>query len=708
MADYSTYTQEELNEKFFDAIKLEDLAGAQELLTAGADLDARTTKGNNGLFVAVTRNKRKSFAWLLKQGINPNVQDTLGETVAMHLAQNDRLDYLKHLLTYKNVNLDLANTYGVTALHYATMYSHIDCAKSLMDAGAQINTVTIQDSTPLLAAAQNHCFDIFEDIVNRGGNVKDLDTYKKDVLMNAVSNPAQTMKKEELESLQKIVDLAIAKGADPSYKAPSGLTPIFAAMMYGQKTAVKALLDAGANPAVSHNIMTTDQITPLHLAFEMGDAETATLILDKATSTGSNSKAALMNAKNSDGNTPAAFGFFHQTTRQLALDSEGDVNAVLNVSGQKMPVVAVIINAADETSFDAMVSRGVKLNFTDPEFAHIQPIKLAIAIGVPGMVEKVIKYGNINLNETILVGEKKKITPLSYLVANSQAQILETFLQQKKVIQGLLNQKLGDGTDAYRLPEETRKELQGQLDKYKNIETELKQNKEIIFDMLIKNGADINHKDANGRSALFYVADIEYVDFLLKSGADFFQVDEDGNNPLSWAIKNARTDLIDKHLQYVIDNDLIDRPEIQNILVDMVYTGPDGYHSQGLFMKGLSHAVQEGSGLLNNTDVDGNTALIVACATEQAPVAALLLAKGADVNLANNAGETPLMHAVSHGYEDLVKGLIDKGADVNAQTVDGKTVLDFATEVQNKDIISWIMKKQDPSIRISSDKVRIN
>ena len=709
--DYSEYTQEQLNEKFLDAIKLEDLPSAQELLDAGADLEVRTAKGNNALFVAYTRNKRKSFAWLLKKGINPNVQDTLKESVAMHLARNNRSDYLKHLLTYPNVDLTLKNEYGVTALHYACMYSNVECAIELINKGAPINAMTIQNSTPLLAAAQNHSLPIFQALMDNGANIQDLDNYKKDVLINAVSSPAQSMKKEELEELAQLVQYAVDRGANPSYQAPSGLTPIFAAMMYAQKESVKNLLAAGASADVKHNIMATTGITPLHLAFEMGDAQTAGLILSSFDShpDPKAKKASLMRAENSEGNTPSAFAFYHTNTRQLAIDSEADVDAVLNVGGQKMPVIARVISGADEAIFDAMVSRGVKLHFTEKEFQMFQPIMLAIAMGLPNMVDKVLKNAKFNINDPIEIRENKKVTPLTYLCSNSQAQMLETFLQEKKMIEALLKQKLGDGSDAYRLPEETRQELQQQLDKFKNIETELAQNKAVIFDLLLSAGADINQRDHNGRSALFYVADEEYVDLLLSRGADFFQLDDEGNNPLSWAIKNNKTKLIDKFLQYIIDNDHLDKKEVQNILIDMVYTGPEGYVAQGAFINGLNHAIQEGSGLLNNQDEDGNTALIIACATAQAPIAGVLISKGAEVNLANKKGETPLMHAIAHGYEDLVKGLIEKGADCNASTCDGKSVRDFAQEVQNKEILSLILKKLDSSLRhVSiSDKVRI-
>lgn len=685
-------TQEQLNEELIGAILVEDIpAGAQAALDKGADINAKSLKGSGGLMLALSRNKRKSFAFLIKKGVDVDAQDNLGESILMRLSRDDKRDYLTYLLDNGNPNLNLKNTLGVSALHYACMYSNEECAKMLLEKGADVHIKTIQNSTPILAAAQNHNKAIVEELIKRGANVHDLDYAKKNVLMNLVSNPAQTMKPEELESMTAITTMLVDNQVDVNYKAPTGLTAIFAATMYGQKAVVKQLLDAGASPDVTHNIMTNSKISPLHITMEMGDAETAGFILEKVAS-----QETAMNTPNSEGNTPASYGYFHANTRQLTLDNKGDVNAVLHVQDQKIPVIAHIIQSGDEATFDAMVTRGVNLHFTDEEFKMLQPLKLAISIGLPNMVEKVIKNGKLDLNEPFHVTDTVKVTPLAFLVANSQAQNLETFLARKKTIQALLNQKLGDGSDAHRLPEETRQSLQAELDKYKNIETELAQNKSIVLDLLIDNGADINAKDQSGRSALFYVADVEYVDILMQKGADFFQLDDEGNNPLTWAIKNNKTHLIDKYLEYVVDGEHIDK--IQDILLDIAYTGSEGYHTQGLMMAGLNHAVQEGSSLLNVQDEEGNTPLIVTCATGQSPVAALLISKGADVNMTNNEGETALMHAVAHGDAQTVDLLIAKGANTSAETNAGKTVMDFAEEVQNKDIMQMVQKKSKLSM----------
>ncbi len=55
-----------------------------------------------------------------------------------------------------------------------------------------------------------------------------------------------------------------------------------------------------------------------------------------------------------------------------------------------------------------------------------------------------------------------------------------------------------------------------------------------------------------------------------------------------------------------------------------------------------------------------------------------LLEHGADVNKADDAGETPLMTAAGSAEPDLVELLLSQGADVAAQCKTGCTALHLA------------------------------
>lgn len=75
-------------------------------------------------------------------------------------------------------------------------------------------------------------------------------------------------------------------------------------------------------------------------------------------------------------------------------------------------------------------------------------------------------------------------------------------------------------------------------------------------------------------------------------------------------------------------------------------------------------------------DAHGATPLLKAARYGYTEIAALLIEKGADVNAKDDAiGMTPLILAASRGHTDTTKLLIEKGADPNAKAKDGRTSL---------------------------------
>ena len=67
-----------------------------------------------------------------------------------------------------------------------------------------------------------------------------------------------------------------------------------------------------------------------------------------------------------------------------------------------------------------------------------------------------------------------------------------------------------------------------------------------------------------------------------------------------------------------------------------------------------------------------------------------LIANGADVNVTNNAGVTPLMIASVGGYENIITMLLAEGADVSTKDNDGKTALKAAQDKGHKNIIKHL------------------
>ncbi|TPI67539.1 c-type cytochrome [Mesorhizobium sp. B3-1-3] len=78
-------------------------------------------------------------------------------------------------------------------------------------------------------------------------------------------------------------------------------------------------------------------------------------------------------------------------------------------------------------------------------------------------------------------------------------------------------------------------------------------------------------------------------------------------------------------------------------------------------------------------EVNGVTALYIACEGGNVEIAKLLIDRGADVNMPVSWQRTPLYAANNGGYPDIVKLLLDNGADPN-QVAKSQTPLHVAAE----------------------------
>jgi ankyrin repeat protein len=101
--------------------------------------------------------------------------------------------------------------------------------------------------------------------------------------------------------------------------------------------------------------------------------------------------------------------------------------------------------------------------------------------------------------------------------------------------------------------------------------------------------------------------------------------------------------------------------------------------------------------LLNSQNESGRTPLLEAVLSRQPAVCEFLLAKGADCNLANKEGFSPLHFAAFLGEVELAKMLIAKGASFTANAnVIGATPLDLAVNAGRKEMVTLLIAKGAP------------
>jgi len=102
---------------------------------------------------------------------------------------------------------------------------------------------------------------------------------------------------------------------------------------------------------------------------------------------------------------------------------------------------------------------------------------------------------------------------------------------------------------------------------------------------------------------------------------------------------------------------------------------------------------QPGSTIVNTQDSStGETALLIVVARRDAGWLGFLLAKGADPNIGNNHGVTPLMLAATLGFGEGVSILVDHGARLNDSDSTGETPLITAVHRHDLGIMRALLK----------------
>ena len=92
-----------------------------------------------------------------------------------------------------------------------------------------------------------------------------------------------------------------------------------------------------------------------------------------------------------------------------------------------------------------------------------------------------------------------------------------------------------------------------------------------------------------------------------------------------------------------------------------------------------------------NIQNDQATALSIACEHGFAEVNKYLISKGADVNLTNAGGKSPIFQAATRGQLECIQPLAGAGAKVNQQDGKGTSPLLLATQLGNKSVIQLLL-----------------
>ncbi|NWR83020.1 ASB3 protein, partial [Furnarius figulus] len=170
----------------------------------------------------------------------------------IHAAPSD--DYI-HLRTFE----------GLCALHVSARHGSLECLRVLLEAGADLNDVTTDATTPLFLAVENRHAEVVKFLLQHGASVEGPHCWSGWNSLHQASFQGST----------EIMEILLEKGASKNCRDDFGITPLFVAAQYGQLESLRLLVSHGADL----NCQAKDSATPLLIAAQEGHLECVKLLL---------------------------------------------------------------------------------------------------------------------------------------------------------------------------------------------------------------------------------------------------------------------------------------------------------------------------------------------------------------------------------------------------------------------------------------------
>lgn len=121
----------------------------RRLLAAGADVEARAKLGWTPLLVAAAKGRTEAARELVAGGADPNARDVYGWTPLMRALSGEYRETAEVFLGLPDVDLDVQEESGNTALHLAAAAGDTEAVRELLERGASPGVMNHLGMTPL-------------------------------------------------------------------------------------------------------------------------------------------------------------------------------------------------------------------------------------------------------------------------------------------------------------------------------------------------------------------------------------------------------------------------------------------------------------------------------------------------------------------------------------------------------------------------------
>ncbi|XP_060235870.1 inversin isoform X2 [Meriones unguiculatus] len=226
------------------------------------------SQGATPLHYAAQSNFAETVKVFLKHPSVKDDSDLEGRTSFMWAAGKGSDDVLRTMLSLKSdIDINMADKYGGTALHAAALSGHVSTVKLLLDNDAQVDATDVMKHTPLFRACEMGHRDVIQTLIKGGARVDLVDQDGHSLLHWAA-----------LGGNADVCQILIENKINPNVQDYAGRTPLQCAAYGGYINCMAVLMENNADP----NIQDKEGRTALHWSCNNGYLDAIKLLLDFA------------------------------------------------------------------------------------------------------------------------------------------------------------------------------------------------------------------------------------------------------------------------------------------------------------------------------------------------------------------------------------------------------------------------------------------
>ncbi|XP_076009832.1 inversin [Genypterus blacodes] len=223
------------------------------------------SQGATPLHYGAQSNNAETVGVFLSHPSVKDEPDLEGRTAFMWAAGKGSDDVIRTMLALTpHIDINMADKYGGTALHAASLSGHVSTVKLLLERGAMVDSLDVMKHTPLFRACEMGHRDVILTLIKGSARVDLVDVDGHTALHWAA-----------LGGNAEVCQILMENGISPNVQDQAGRTPLQCAAYGGYITCMAVLMENNADP----NIQDKEGRTALHWSCNNGYLDAVKLLV---------------------------------------------------------------------------------------------------------------------------------------------------------------------------------------------------------------------------------------------------------------------------------------------------------------------------------------------------------------------------------------------------------------------------------------------